>query len=123
MSTTSMTDGSWFPHERLDVYRVAVQFESVARTIADELESGSPLIDQLLRAAISIPLNIAEGAGEFRPREKARFYRMALRSAAECAAILDLGECELQPVAASLERARAMLRRVGGMLTKLVISQ
>jgi four helix bundle protein len=33
-------------------------------------------------------LNIAEGAGEFSPSEKARFYRMARRSATECAAIL-----------------------------------
>jgi hypothetical protein len=36
------------------------------------------------------PLNIAEGAGEFSTREKMRFYRMARRSATECAAILDI---------------------------------
>jgi four helix bundle protein len=32
---------------------------------------------------------MAEGAGEFSSKEKARFYRMAKRSATECAACLD----------------------------------
>ena len=35
-------------------------------------------------------LNIAEGAGEFAPKEKARFTRMARRSANESAAVLDV---------------------------------
>jgi len=35
-------------------------------------------------------LNIAEGAGEFAPKEKVRFYRMARRSATESAAVLDV---------------------------------
>ena len=37
-------------------------------------------------------LNIAEGAGEFSPADKARLYRIARRSATECAAILDICE-------------------------------
>jgi four helix bundle protein len=41
----------------------------------------------LVRAAPSIPLNIAEEAGEFAGREKACFYRIAGRSATESAAI------------------------------------
>jgi len=35
-------------------------------------------------------LNIAEGAGEYSLDEKVRFYRMAKRSATECAGILDI---------------------------------
>ncbi len=46
--------------------------------------------DQLQRAALSISLNIAEGAGEYAIDEKARFYRMAKRSATECAGVLDV---------------------------------
>ena len=46
--------------------------------------------DQLQRAALSISLNIAEGAGEYAVDEKARFYRMAKRSATECAGVLDV---------------------------------
>ena len=48
------------------------------------------LSDQLQRAALSISLNIAEGAGEYAIDEKVRFYRMARRSATECAGILDV---------------------------------
>ena len=46
--------------------------------------------DQLQRAALSISLNIAEGAGEYAVDEKVRFYRMAKRSATECAGVLDV---------------------------------
>ena len=48
------------------------------------------LSDQLQRAALSVPLNVAEGAGEYAVDEKVRFYRMAKRSATECAGILDV---------------------------------
>ena len=46
--------------------------------------------DQLDNAATSIVANIAEGAGEFSPNEKKRFYRMARRSATEVAAWTDI---------------------------------
>ena len=47
------------------------------------------LRNQLERSATSIVANIAEGAGEFSPSEKARFYRMARRSAIETAAWIE----------------------------------
>jgi four helix bundle protein len=48
------------------------------------------LSDQLQHAALSIPLNLAEGTDEYATDEKARFYRMAKRSARECAGVLDV---------------------------------
>lgn len=48
------------------------------------------LADQLDRASTSVCLNIAEGAGEFSRKEKARFYRMARRSATESAGVFDV---------------------------------
>ena len=62
---------------------------------ADQLADRFPrcrayLSDQLRRAVASIPLTLAEGAGEFAPADKARFYRMARRSATETAAVLDV---------------------------------
>jgi four helix bundle protein len=44
--------------------------------------------DQVTRSSLSVVLNTAEGCGEFQPAEKARFYRMARRSAFETAACL-----------------------------------
>ena len=82
---------SHFDHERLDAYRAAIDFLVAAARIAEGFPRGySSLADQLRRAATSICLNIAEGAGEFSGKEKARFYRIARRSATECAAALDV---------------------------------
>ena len=68
-------------HEKLDVYRVAIEPVALADDIVEQMPRGRAyLADQLQRAATSVPLNI-EGAGEFSPKDKARFYRMAKRSA------------------------------------------
>ncbi len=78
-------------HEKLTVYQTAIEFVTLADEIIEHLPRGRAyLSDQLQRAALSIPLNIAEGAGEYAIDEKARFYRMAKRSATECASILDV---------------------------------
>src|SRR5206468_1745072 len=80
-----------FDHERLEVYQSALRFVVVAREIIEQLPGGfADLADQLGRASTSRVLNTAEGAGQFSKREKARFYRMAKRSATECAGVLDI---------------------------------
>ena len=80
-----------FNHEKLDVYQAGIEFVAKADDIVEQLPRGRAyLADQLQRAATSVPLNVAEGAGEFGRKDKARFYRMALRSATECAALLDV---------------------------------
>ncbi|HUC07152.1 MAG TPA: four helix bundle protein, partial [Solirubrobacterales bacterium] len=45
--------------------------------------------DQLRRAALSIPLNIAEASGRTGKAEAARTYAIARGSAMECAAVMD----------------------------------
>ena len=82
-------DGTHF--DKLDVYRLAVEFVGETHPLVSRLRRNDPeLADQLHRGAVSIPLNIAEGAGEFSPAEKAKFYRYALRSSAECVAVIDV---------------------------------
>ena len=111
-----------FEHERLDVYRASIEFLVLADEIASELPKGRAyLADQLRRAATSVSLNIAEGAGEFAAADQARFYRMARRSATECAAILNA--CGT-PHLTSPDRCapgRALLLRVVAMLTAMVL--
>ena len=52
-------------HEKLDVYKVSLEFMVIALNIADKIPRGySSLADQLKRASWSIPLNIAEGWGK-----------------------------------------------------------
>ena len=109
-----------FDHDRLDVYHAAVEFVGIAGEIIERLPRGSAYVkDQLGRAALSITTNLAEGAGEFKRKDKARFYRMAARSATECAAILDV--CRKLRIADEtvVRRARDLLLRVVSMLTRL----
>ena len=112
-----------FDHERLDVYGVAIEFVGLADAIVELLPRGRAyLADQLHRASMSVPLNIAEGAGEYSKKDKARFYRMELRSATECAAILDV--CRKLELAEPqrLDAGRTLLLRIVSMLTRLIRS-
>ena len=61
-------------HEKLTVYQVAIEFVVLADVIIEHLPRGRAyLSDQLQRAGLSIPLNIAEGAGEYSIDEKLDF--------------------------------------------------
>jgi four helix bundle protein len=112
-----------FDHERMDVYQSSLKFLVMSAGIIETFPSGrSHLADQMHRAAVSITLNIAEGAGEFSKGDKARFYRMAKRSATECAAVLDICR-ELQIVEPSpLVEGRDILFKIVSMLIKLIRS-
>jgi four helix bundle protein len=91
METLVKDKGPVLDHEKLDVYHIAIEFAILSDTIIEHIPRGRGyLCDQLQRAALSISLNIAEGAGEYAIDEKVRFYRMAKRSATECAGILDV---------------------------------
>jgi len=107
-------------HEKLDVYQIAIEFVVLADVIVEHLPRGRAyLSDQLRRAALSIPLNIAEGAGEYAVEEKVRFYRMAKRSATECAGILDVCQ-KLQLVDEQYQdKGRDLLIRIVSMLVKM----
>ena len=109
-------------HERLRVYSLALDFLELAAELVATLPRGHAFIaDQLRRAAMSICLNIAEGAGEFAQQEKARFYRMARRSATECSAVLDIcARLKLRPAsAAKLVVGRTLLIDIVSILTAL----
>jgi four helix bundle protein len=109
-----------FAHQRLEVYNLSLDFAALAHPIAQEFPPGwAPLADQFRRAMTSIILNIAEGSGEYRPLDKARFYRFAGRSAVECAAILDIAERLALASPVKIAEARVVLVRMVAMLVKL----
>jgi four helix bundle protein len=110
-----------FTHDKLDVYRVSLSFLELTDRILEEVPRGrGHLADQLDRAATSIVLNTAEGAGEFAPAEKARFYRIARRSANECAAILDIYRLRKSVGDGLILGGRELLSRVAAMLTRMI---
>ena len=75
-----------FGFQRLDAYRAASEFLGVTWKLVVRIPKGhGDIVDQLRRAALSDPLNIAEGSGKFN-RDAVRFYTIARGSALECAA-------------------------------------
>src|SRR5262245_7914971 len=76
--------------QKLDVYRCATEFLALTVGLSEEIPRGNAsILDQLRRAATSIPLNIAEAAGRTGGADAARAYAIARGSAMECAAVLD----------------------------------
>ena len=80
-----------FGHEKFTAYQYSIKFVALATQLIERFPKGNTyLVDQLKRAAISIPLNIAEGSGKNSNKDKQRFYSIARGEAMECAAILDV---------------------------------
>ena len=107
-------------HERLDVYQRSIQFLCLTSKLATGIPRGhGELLDQWKRAAISVPLNIAEASGRTGSLDNARHFSIARGSALECGAIVDachaLGLIEHK----MLVEAKNMLVPIVGMLTKL----
>ena len=108
---------------KLDVYQVAVRFLPLAATIADSLPPRSAnLADQLHRASLSIPLNIAEGSGKRPGPDQRRFYAIARGSAMECAAILDACTALALIEQPRAEEADQLLLSTVRMLSKMCLS-
>ena len=106
--------------QKLDVYRCAIDFLARSTRLPQNLPKGhAALAEQLRRAALSVPLNIAEGAGRISEADCARHYAIARGSAMECAAIMDA--LHVLSVVDELEHEQAaeLLARVVAMLTKL----
>jgi four helix bundle protein len=79
-----------FHHEKLIVYKRALEFASWSQVLIDSVTKKIAVRDHLERAGDSIALNIAEGNGKFSQKDRARFFQIAHASALECAACLDL---------------------------------
>jgi four helix bundle protein len=121
-STTAGIEGGAVPIDcdRLDVYRVAREFDALAvRALPGR--GHAHLTGQLLRASSSTVLNIAEGCGRLSPSEKAHFYLIARGSAMECAAVFDLALSRGLVSDSDHRRARGLLARIVQMLTRLAV--
>ena len=107
-------------HENLDVYHCAIAFLTLAFRVLAGLRRGDGEIrDQLKRAAMSIVLNIAEGAGKPAVADRARYYAAARGSAMECGALLDVCFAAGRASGQQVAEGKALLVRVVSMLTKM----
>ena len=110
-----------FDHERLEVYRLSIEYVARSYRIAKTLRGiHRPARDQWLRAAQSIPLNIAEGNGKQSLKDKSRFFEIARGSALECASIHDVLRVCDGIDDESNRRGKLDLKRIVSMLTRLI---
>lgn len=83
-----------FDHERLEVYKLQLQFIGWVTPLLEEMEQqGSRKTREaskhLEEGSVSVLLNIAEGNGKRQRQIRAKFFDDARGSATECAACLD----------------------------------
>jgi four helix bundle protein len=109
-----------FHHEKLTVYKRALEFAAWSQELIDSLTKKISTRDQLARAGDSIALNIAEGNGKFSQRDRARFLQIAHGSALECAACLDLLVARKCCNDAATLRGKEILEEIVRMLFKML---
>ena len=112
-----------FHHEKLTVYRRALEFAAWSQALIDSLTKKTSTRDHLERAGDSIALNIAEGNGEFSLKDRARFFQFAHGSALESAACLDLfvarGCCENEAIVKGKLLLEEIVKMLFAMLDRL----
>lgn len=109
-----------FDFEKLDVYQLAISFCREIEKIIDTIPRLEfRFIDQLGRASLSIPLNIAEGSGRAHDKERRQFYLIARGSAFECVPLLTLLDEKNRISKEQHSGLRETLNRLVQMLTKL----
>ena len=89
-------------------FDLSVAFYRQSRT----LPLKGPLKDQLLRAASSIALNLAEGRGRSTIKDQLKFFHIAMGSVRECQGILILSEHEDSQAWKTLDNLAAHLYRL-----------
>jgi four helix bundle protein len=116
---------SRFDHEKLDVYRLELQFVAWVTDFFDDVSRCSvqrrgELFEQLDRASLSALLNTAEGNAKRQGRQRAKFFDDARGSAIECAACLDASVAKRFVSNDRILPGKEMLGRIVAMLTRLV---
>lgn len=113
-----------FDFEKLIVYQKSLELIHNIILIYKKLsrEFQYTIGDNLIRAGMSIPNNLAEGSGKKFKKEKARYYATSLDSTRECISVFNVlfkeGFIERQ----IYEKLRADAREITSMLCGLINS-
>ena len=112
-----------FLFEKLRVYQQSLQFADEIRILLSKPASGNgALADQLRRASMSIPLNLAEGSGRWHSKDKKQFFWIARGSVNECIPLLRLAANQNMISPIEYARFSSSLDLIGRMITKLIAS-
>ena len=108
-----------YNYKDLDLYKAAKELVLSVYALLRKFpkEEQFALCDQLRRAAISIPSNIAEGSGRTSAKDQAHFFEIAFGSLMEIECQLDIA-CDLGYISnEELESLNAQIARVAAMLS------
>ena len=109
------------PHQRLEVWIKALEFviEIYRRTEGFPKEERYGLTSQIRRAAVSIPANVAEGAGRQSKKDFARFLSNAQGSASELETELTIAQRLGYLDKSTFDKLMVELDRIGRLITGL----
>ena len=111
-----------FDHEKLDVYRLSIEFQRWVGPLLDSgLAKGAPLsaAKHLDDASTSLSNNLAEGNGKRSAMDRCRFLDILRGSALECAACLDVLVARNRLRGEVAQEGKVILIRIVSMLVKL----
>jgi len=112
-----------FDHEKLNVYQRSLDFVEFTEEVLAKLPKSLAAHNQLDRASTSMPLNLAEGNGEFTGKDRCRFFDIARGSALECAAALDVLVRRKQLDQDQSDSGKQILKEIVSMIVGLIRSQ
>jgi four helix bundle protein len=112
------------PHKKLDVWNAAVELTSAIYRMAKGFprEERFTLVDQLHRAALSVPSNIAEGAARQTKKEFVNFLHMAQGSLSEMDTQLEIAKRLGYLTKEQWEQLDEHIARIDKMLSGLIRS-
>jgi four helix bundle protein len=113
------------PHKKLDAWKVALDLVSEIYKVTDSFPAreGYGLTSQIRRAAVSVPSNIAEGAGRQTKKEFVNYLHMAQGSLSEVDTQSEIAKKLGYLSATAWEKIDAQMERIDKMLSGLIRHQ
>lgn len=108
-----------YNYKELDVYRESKRLVTMVYALLKQFpkEEQYALCDQLRRAVISVPSNVAEGLGRYSTKEQVHFIEIAYGSLREVDCQLDIA-CDLNYVSADdIREVQNQIARTGALLS------
>ena len=110
-----------FYYKKLDAYKIAKEFTIYVYSLIRKFPSFEQyaLCDQLRRATVSVPSNIAEGMGRMAIKERVHFLEISYASMTEALCQLDISESLGYITLEELQKAEEISDRLGRVMSGL----
>ncbi len=110
-----------YNYKQLEVYKESKQLVKMVYVLHKKFpkEEQYALCDQLRRAVISVPSNVAEGLGRYSVKEQVHFFEIAYGSLREVDCQIEVA-CDLEYITkAEMEEASKLINHVSALISGL----